>query len=67
MTAATASPVGDDDAGVAIARQRYSEGKKAERKLGFLLALPAMILMIAVPLVLVVAMPLSCVMKSRPF
>lgn len=37
-----------DEEGIRIAQQRFSEGKKAERRLGFLLALPAMILMVVV-------------------
>ena len=39
---------GGDQRGVDIARQRYSEGKRAERKLGMLLCAPAVILMLAV-------------------
>ncbi|MGZ8719219.1 MAG: carbohydrate ABC transporter permease, partial [Aeromicrobium sp.] len=44
-TDTTSAPVDD---GTAIARQRFSEGKKAERKLGMLLCAPAVIVMIAV-------------------
>lgn len=40
-------PPGDVD-GVAIAKQRYSEGKKSERRLGLLLCAPAIIVMVAV-------------------
>src|SRR5688572_9559993 len=39
---------GGDQRRVAIARQRYREGKRAERKLGMLLCAPAVILMLAV-------------------
>ncbi|MGI8417753.1 MAG: ABC transporter permease, partial [Nakamurella sp.] len=38
----------DDAEAVAIAKQRYSEGKKAERRLGLMLCAPAIIVMIAV-------------------
>lgn len=37
-----------DDEAVQIARQRHSEGKKAERRLGLMLVAPAVILMVAV-------------------
>lgn len=37
-----------EDDSAEIARQRYSEGKKAERRLGLMLVAPAVILMIAV-------------------
>jgi len=37
-----------DDGTVEIARQRYSDAKKAERKLGLLLVAPAVIIMLAV-------------------
>jgi multiple sugar transport system permease protein len=37
-----------EDEGVAIARQRHSEGQKAERKLGLMLCAPAAIIMLAV-------------------
>ncbi|RZL67693.1 MULTISPECIES: carbohydrate ABC transporter permease [Aeromicrobium] len=37
-----------DDESAEIARQRYSEGKKAERRLGLMLVAPAVILMVAV-------------------
>lgn len=37
-----------DDDSAEIARQRFSEGKKAERRLGLMLVAPAVILMIAV-------------------
>ena len=36
------------DEGLAIARQRHSEGKRAERRLGLLLCAPAVIIMLAV-------------------
>jgi len=38
----------EDDEGARIAQQRYSEGKKAERRLGLMLVAPAVILMVAV-------------------
>ncbi|SKB04769.1 carbohydrate ABC transporter permease [Aeromicrobium choanae] len=46
----TTAPVGTgtDDDSAEIARQRYSEGKKAERRLGLMLVAPAVILMVAV-------------------
>ncbi|MFT4008783.1 MAG: sugar ABC transporter permease [Nocardioidaceae bacterium] len=37
-----------DDEGARIARQRYSEGKRAERRLGLLLVSPAVIIMLLV-------------------
>jgi multiple sugar transport system permease protein len=39
---------GDDDRSAEVARQRYSEGRKAERRLGLLLCAPAVVLMLAV-------------------
>ncbi|MET0467296.1 MAG: sugar ABC transporter permease [Aeromicrobium sp.] len=44
----TETPVRADDESVEIARQRHSEGKKAERRLGLMLVAPAAILMVAV-------------------
>ncbi len=43
----TATPV-EEDEGTRIARQRFSEGKRAERRLGLMLVSPAVILMILV-------------------
>ena len=49
MSATLAGPqTHPSDSGAAIARQRYSEGKKAERRLGLMLAAPAVIVMLAV-------------------
>ena len=39
---------GGADRGTQIARQRYSEGRRAERRLGLLLCAPAVITMLAV-------------------
>ncbi|MCD9153714.1 carbohydrate ABC transporter permease [Aeromicrobium duanguangcaii] len=38
----------DEDEGARIARQRHSEGKKAERRLGLMLVAPAVVIMLAV-------------------
>ncbi|AEF39403.1 carbohydrate ABC transporter permease [Hoyosella subflava] len=49
MTTSSAGPAAlGADAGTAIAKQRHSEGKRAERRLGLLLCAPAIIVMLAV-------------------
>ncbi len=44
----TATPTAADDEAVTIAKQRFSEGKKAERRLGLMLVAPAVIIMLVV-------------------
>jgi multiple sugar transport system permease protein len=51
MTAVTGAPDtrrSEDDEGLAIARRRHSEGRRAERRLGLLLCAPAVVVMLAV-------------------
>ncbi|SDR73015.1 carbohydrate ABC transporter membrane protein 1, CUT1 family [Nocardioides scoriae] len=48
MSTTTSRPQETDDEGVAIARKRASEGKRAERRLGMMLCAPAVLVMIAV-------------------
>ncbi|MBB3036818.1 carbohydrate ABC transporter permease [Hoyosella altamirensis] len=49
MTTSSAGPAAlGADTGTAIAKQRHSEGKRAERRLGLLLCAPAIIVMLAV-------------------
>ncbi|MGL4174664.1 MAG: carbohydrate ABC transporter permease [Dermatophilaceae bacterium] len=48
VTGQTATRPPEDDEGLTIARQRHSEGRRAERRLGLLLCAPAVVVMLAV-------------------